>query len=212
MENPQERLTLSKEFVAGLIVGEGYFGLSVNKSPRIRTKWGFSIRPAFSMQMNDLETMKAVLAAFKEWELPAYVSEPKGKSLRIDVVGHRRVLKIIEFFGPLLTGDKKRSASIVQEFIELRFSKSQSSPYGDDELELVARLRQVNAQRGNAITAAELKQLHDVKRYNRDRCSNGHTLKDNVYIDVDSDGYTHKRCKICSKDRTKRRRERLKTE
>ena len=157
MENPQERL-VSKEFVAGLIVGEGWFGLTVQKTPRLKMKYGFTIRPRFALQMNDTETMEMVIASMKAWDLPVWVEKTR-KGTRIAVGGMKRTKRIAEFFIPLLTGEKRKAAEIVKEFAELRLSKPQNAPYGEDEFHLVERIRGVNFQRFPVISTGELRDV-----------------------------------------------------
>lgn len=139
MDNPQERL-VSREYVAGLITGEGWFGLTVQKTPGLKTKNGFTLRPRFCIQMNDLETMDILANSWKSFGLPLYLI-PTSKGIRLEVAGVKRVSRVVEEFLPLLTGRKKMAASIVKEYIDLRLQKPQNSPYGKEEFDLVNRLR-----------------------------------------------------------------------
>ena len=136
---------VSKEFVSGLIVGEGHFGLNIIQVPRLKTANGFKIMPRFALHMNDERTMDLVIEAFKEWELPVWVEPPrKPNGKRISMAGIKRTTRIAETFLPWLTGTKHEAASLMLEFNHLRLSKPQNSPYGEDEVRIVNRLREVN--------------------------------------------------------------------
>jgi len=136
---------VSKEFVAGLIVGEGHFGLNIIQAPRLKTANGFKLQPRFALHMNDIETMDLVIEAFKEWDIPVWVEPPrKPNGKRISMAGIKRTTKIAETFIPYLTGKKLEAASLMLEFNNLRLSKPQASPYGEDEMRIVNALRSVN--------------------------------------------------------------------
>ena len=138
---------ITPDYAAGLICGEGWFGLSVQKVPRLKLKHGFKIEPRFSIQMNDTETMVALGEALKSWGLPVYY-DPGKHGTRIGIAGLKRVSKYAEFFGPLLTGKKREAADIVLEFCRIRLEKKAPTPYGAEEAALVNRLRSVNGMTG----------------------------------------------------------------
>ena len=140
MDNPQGE-GLTPEFVAGLIVGEGWFGLQVTKRSAITMRHGFTIMPRFCLQMNDRETMQSVISSWKFWGLPAWIVDGKNNSLRLEGAGHKRLKKIAEFFLPYLTGKKRRAAECVLEYITLRQGKSHQAPYDKEEFALVNKLR-----------------------------------------------------------------------
>jgi hypothetical protein len=150
--NQQERpQVLSHDFVGGLITGEGWFGLTMQTTPRLKTKHGYTITPRFAMQMNDFETMSRFLATLDEWEcgyyIPRLVKRPtkaQRDGLRVEIVGMKRVKKFIDIVVPHLAGQKRQAAEIVQQYVDLRLSKAQAAPYGEEEFELVNRLRYVN--------------------------------------------------------------------
>lgn len=143
-DNQQESPVVSKEFVAGLLVGEGYFGLSIVRNPRLKLKGGFQIVPRFALHMKDEDTMNMVIDAFKDWDLRVYV-EPQNKTngKRISTAGGKSTLPVIQAFLPWLTGNKKQAALLVQEFIGLRRSHPKR-PYDDRETRIVNNLREVN--------------------------------------------------------------------
>jgi hypothetical protein len=146
MDNQQAKL--SREFVAGLICGEGWFGLTAQKAPRLKTANGFTIRPRFAMQMDDTETMNLVVQSLQAWDLPVYIPHMSRKGIRVEAGGCKRVLRWLDFFLPVLTGTKKQAAEVVRDFIVMRMSKPQPSPYGPDEFAFVNKLRAINAGNG----------------------------------------------------------------
>lgn len=149
-DNQQERL-LSLDFVAGLIVGEGCFTVTVaRRAERLKHKHNFVMNAMFSLGMNDVVTMEMVRKSFVAWGLAHYVERStKRNGYRISAVGIKRVSKIIEHFKPALTGTKLEAAIAVEEFINLRLSKPQASPYGEGEFAIVNRIRtEINAGAG----------------------------------------------------------------
>jgi len=132
-----------KAYAAGLMTGEGYFGISIVKSPRLKLKHGWKLSPRFAIYMHDKETIEWMASLFEELGLPAYVSA-RGVGRRIDAQGCKRVRSILSEFLPYLTGQKLRAAQLVSEFIEIRLSVPQNSAYGQREIEIVNELRSVN--------------------------------------------------------------------
>lgn len=132
-----------KAYAAGLMAGEGYFGVSIVKSPRLKLKHGWKLSPRFSIYMNDVETVEWMASLFKELDLACYVTKTaNGKKL--EGQGCKRVRAILAEFLPFLTGTKRQAAQLVSEFIELRLSVPQNSAYGQREIEIVNELRSVN--------------------------------------------------------------------
>jgi hypothetical protein len=146
MGNPQE--SLSREFVAGLVTGEGWFGVTVQKTPRLKAKNGFTLMPRFAIQMDDTETMDQLIATFREWGLAFYCPRLNRTGTRVEIVGVRRLLRFLDIILPVLRGRKAQSATVVRDFIVLRLGKSQPDPYGPEEFALVNRLRSLNAGNG----------------------------------------------------------------
>jgi hypothetical protein len=157
LDNQQERpQVLSAQFVGGLITGEGWFGLTMQTTPKLKVKLGYTITPRFAMQMNDFETMSLFIATLDAWEcghyIPRLVKRPtkaQRDGLRVEIVGMKRVKKFVDIVLPHLTGQKREAAEIVQSYVDLRLSRPQAAPYGEREFDLVNRLRYVNgANRG----------------------------------------------------------------
>jgi hypothetical protein len=149
-DNRQER-PLSREYVAGLIVGEGCFTIVVSRrAERLKHKHNFVMKPMFAMSMKDIETMNLVCHALDSWGLSYLREDLTAKSMvRVSAYGIKRVSRIIECFLPYLTGTKRLAAEVVMEFMRLRLSKPQASPYGEEEFALANRLRtEINAGAG----------------------------------------------------------------
>lgn len=151
MGNEQVR-PLSAEFVAGLLVGESWFGLTVQNTKH----HSWTIRPRFCIQMDDLETMAQVIDFFKENDLPAYIVNPKRGGIRLEVGGIKRVKKLLEFFLPLLTGHKRDVAKVIQEYIDLRLSRPKhSGSWTEMELALANKVKSLNAGNGKRKVTSE---------------------------------------------------------
>lgn len=152
MDNQQERpLALSHDFVGGLVTGEGWFGLTMQTTPRLKTKHGYTIVPRFTIQMNDVATMERFIATLDKWGCGYYVprlikrpSKAQREGLRVEIAGMKRVQRFCAEILPHLTGQKREAAAIVSAYVDLRLSKKQADPYGEEEFELVNRLRYVN--------------------------------------------------------------------
>jgi hypothetical protein len=145
----QQGRTLDLEFVGGLITGEGSFCLSVNNLKNGKTV----IRPAFYMQMDDIETIELVASILKSAGQPPYVHRRQHKSRpgiefgTVQYNGFKRVSRLISTVYPHLYGTKKRAAKLVQEFIYSRTQQPPNYPYTERELEIVAELRATNGNR-----------------------------------------------------------------
>lgn len=163
MGNQQERL-VSQEFIAGLLVGEGHFGLGVT----VRRGKQFQVTPMMHVVMNDLESMQIVSDSLHALGFAHYVlnvarrQENWTDGLAIRVMGHKRLKKFLEVFLPLLTGKKQEAAQIVSDFIASReTSLNPNSPYSEHEVDLIERLRAVNgATKGVPHALAELRKLN----------------------------------------------------
>lgn len=140
MDNQQGR-TVGIDFLAGLIVGEGSFILGVHKlrGDKIR------IKPAFSMQMNDGETMQLAYESMKQLGIGAHLHHrPERGCWTLQVAGFERMKTLILALLPSLTGTKWKAAKICLRFIYSRQEKSPQAPYSAAEYELVRQLRATN--------------------------------------------------------------------
>jgi hypothetical protein len=171
MGNPQER-PLSREFIAGLVVGEGYFGIGVRRSTRLQLKRGFSLCPVFTIQMRDVATMQRLVFSLRHYGLSFYVPASQKWILgeRVDMQGMKRVKRFIDFIKPHLTGDKLKAAAIVDEFISLRLAKKAPAPYGEEEFRLVDAIRAVNSGKNRLVAGpAALKDIRSWQRTTKER-------------------------------------------
>lgn len=155
LDNQQER-PVGLEYVAGLITGEGCFYLAVQRikgrgaDPRANRSRGFRITPGFRLFMQDKETIEVIAATCKNHGLPVYIYERINKNgtgrseYGIHATGLKRAHRYTQAFIPLLTGQKKRAAVVLQRFIESRLAGSLKDGYTDEQVALVEELRSVN--------------------------------------------------------------------
>lgn len=138
---------LSRQFLAGLITGEGSFCFGVMKR---RGKDGYRITPIFAMFMSDRDTIEYAADLLRNLGLPVHIQErPKAGvgQIGIHINGFKRVKRYCEELGPHLTGQKFRAALLVGQFIESREKHpSHNHPYTEHELDLV---RMSRANNGN---------------------------------------------------------------
>ena len=139
-----ERATLSLDYIAGLITGEGSFILGVWKKREDTLR----ITPMFRLFMNDHSTVNSVAASLELHGLPARTYMRKQGDLGVWADGAKRVKPYTETFAPRLTGYKRLAALTVDEFITSRLSHpSSNTRYTDAELQLVRELRAINGNR-----------------------------------------------------------------
>jgi hypothetical protein len=153
VDNQRERL-LSQETMAGLIMGEGWFGFftyQVKRSPRL------NIRPGFAITMNDLELMEWFIRSAEALGLPMHIQPVKRKlnqhrpGVRVEARGLKRTKRWLDVFLPLMVGAKREVAEEVAEFIESRTSKPVAAPFTEAELEMVRRSRRMNGFNANRL-------------------------------------------------------------
>lgn len=142
MVNQQGR-TVGRDFIAGLVVGEGSFILAVHKQRGDKLR----IKPQFYLQMNDGETVQAVYESLREKGIGAHLHHrPNRGCWTLQVAGFGRMWKLITFLMPALTGTKRQAAELVGAFIASRQEKSTGAAYSEAEKELVRKLRATNGQ------------------------------------------------------------------
>jgi len=135
---------LSLEFMAGLITGEGCFSLAVRK----KREDSLQILPIFQLFMNDRVTVKALAASLAWHGLPVNEAVHKKRGIGVWSRGCTRVKTYTETFAPLLTGQKRQAALVVDEFIaSRRRHRASNARYTDDEIHLVERIRAINGNR-----------------------------------------------------------------
>lgn len=129
-------------YFAGLAVGEGYFGLTVSHTKH----HGLKIRPVFTMQMNDKESI-AIAAEILKGEGLSYRISVEGS--RIDIEGLKRMSRFLAVILPYLTGHKRNVALVVNEWVEYRLSQPYHHVnYTEKDITLVNRVRSMNAGNG----------------------------------------------------------------
>jgi hypothetical protein len=154
LENQQRRPIVSIDFIAGLIVGEGSYGLNVHRPKQNR----WEIKPCFSLRMNDEETIALVCEAFAHYGLALYRSPNiyhGCHTIRVD--GLQRVRAHLAVFLPRLTGKKLKAATILSEFIEHRLTLPPKSKMNDMDVDFIERLREVNGPSAKRIPIGTLR-------------------------------------------------------
>lgn len=151
---------MTAEFVAGLFVGEGYFGISVRKKRATSTN-GITLLPASSMGMNDVETVNIVSGILHEHDIPHWVFRHKTKKYaQINIHGLKRLDRFLPWILPNLTGDKLKAAENLQEYVDRRLSLPRQSPITEDDLAYVYKARSLNGWQG-------LNRTHDLDQLSR---------------------------------------------
>lgn len=147
MDNQQGSL-VSKDFVGGLIVGEGCFNITYIKQRNGREEY----RPQFSLAMCDEDTIQAVEEAFRSWGLAFYHYSVKPKNGRrpyhaIQVSGYKRVNRLCDEMKTYLTGDKRKAADCIDQFVKGRLAnkgKGRYAPFTDNDMALYRQLKLIN--------------------------------------------------------------------
>jgi hypothetical protein len=133
----------SASYLGGLITGEGCFCFSVTRRRR-----RLYISPIFAMFMTDRDTVDFAADSLEKLGLPVYRQERPRATGRgqcgINIGGLKRCKRYCETLIPYLTGQKRRAAELVLEFIVSREGKIKGAPYSESELDLVRNLREVN--------------------------------------------------------------------
>lgn len=149
------------EFLAGLIVGEGTFCLSMARSCRKngkRSYYSYRVEPTFRLPMDDHETIEIAAQILRDngVKVGKLYKVNGRKALTIAFGGGIQVKKIIEIIFPYLTGTKKEAAAIVYEFILSR-EKSRlaryNAPYTEYQISLIEKLRMTNGNQNRPRTS-----------------------------------------------------------
>ena len=139
-DNQQERSILTPDFLAGLIVGEGSYFLGVS-----RWKSGsMAMVAGFSLRMNDADLIDRVQEAFACYNLDLYRNPAVYHCCHsISVAGNKRMRQHLDFFLPLLAGNKLAAAEVVSEFVDRRL-QLKSRELTDEDVDLLERVRAIN--------------------------------------------------------------------
>lgn len=149
MDNQQAMSQFELGWLSGIIDGEGCFGLH-----HLRTKGYEYLRPSLSLANTDARIITRIVEDFEKLGIPYYICKQKARhagqknAQMIQVPGIKRVKRLLDALYPYL-GVKKQQAAVLQEYVALRLSKPQSSPYGEDEEKLRLKLKDLN-QRGTS--------------------------------------------------------------
>lgn len=134
---------LSPGFIGGLIVGEGSYGIYIVQ-PKRNSSY-ITLKPGFSLRMNDLDTIARLCEAFDHYELPYYRGEKLyARCATVQVFGMKRMRKHLDFVLPHLTGVKLEAAQIVDTFVARRLAVKQPTPYDERDVTAIERLREIN--------------------------------------------------------------------
>src|SRR5215831_364024 len=128
---------MTPEFVAGLWVGEGYFGISVRRN-RKTNRHQIQLMPAASVGMNDVDVIEAVASYLAQAGMPHWVFRHKLKRYaQVNIHGLRRLNVFLPWIMPFLIGGKLRAAENLLSYVEHRLSLPHQSPVTERDLEYV---------------------------------------------------------------------------
>lgn len=133
-------------WLAGIIDGEGYLGLSVSKNLTIENKASF-ITPMMHICNTEekivLKTSEILqkLGIKTYCRVQNYTYNDKGKVVyKVQTKRQKSLIVLLENIGEYLTGNKYRRGKLILEFCQSRQNQRKinpSAPYNDRELEIV---------------------------------------------------------------------------
>jgi len=137
VDNPQERLAFDKGWIVGIIEGEGCFAIC-----KKRTRF----YPQLCIGNTNGEIMDRLKRIFYKLSIPYWVAknyQTKGnKSFqRIIIGGPKRLRRFFIIFPIELFEGKYTEAKILEEYVDLRLSKNNNAPHGDEEWLLYYELK-----------------------------------------------------------------------
>lgn len=164
MGNPQERpFRLTPQSVAGLMVGEGYFGISV-RNDRRTSRFKIQMLPSASFGMNDVEAVAQVSAFLTECGIAhVYWKNKKKKHATLNIHGLKRLNIFLPWILPHLFGEKKLCAENLYEYVQYRLSQPHQAMLTDRDLDFVQRARSLNGAQGASRTV-DLDKLRGILR------------------------------------------------
>lgn len=114
-------------WLAGIIDGEGYLGLQLYQDKRMDRKCGLNIDPCLHISNTDEEIVLKSRDIVRKLGVNPYIRASKLKNrkkdqYKIQVKHMSKMKKILEATYPYLTGNKKKRAKLILEFIDLRKS------------------------------------------------------------------------------------------
>lgn len=150
--NPQGNL-LSKDWLAGLFVGEGCFTIGAFRLKQSKSGW-LRLSPIFSITMSDWDTMQLVVDSMRHYGYKIHVGTQQAESrqgrkpmMRIQSTGIGSVGVIARDFAPLMSGHKKTAAEIVARYCERRLNRHKRG-IDEDDVRDVEEIRAVNGNNG----------------------------------------------------------------
>lgn len=152
MDNPQERLGIvSPDFIAGIFVGEGYFGIAVRKH-RLTNRHKIQLLPAASFDVLDAELVDVVARSLSTYQMPHWVYHAKrgansGQRHSVRIHGLKRLVVFLPWITPRLVGMKKKCAENLLEYVRYRLSLPHQAPVTEKDLDFVRTARSLNARK-----------------------------------------------------------------
>lgn len=149
MGYPQERPpSLTPQSVAGLMVGEGYFGISV-RNDRRTNRFKIQLLPQASFAMNDVEAVKVVSDFLREEGIEHVYWKHKTKQHAIvNIHGLRRLNIFLPWIMPHLFGQKRECAENLYEYVAYRLSQPHQAMITERDLDFVEKARNLNGSQG----------------------------------------------------------------
>lgn len=180
MDNPQATLA-ELGWLAGIIDGEGWLGLSLESEHWIRRTENtrqMAIKVEIKVTNCDPEVIVKTAQILQKLGVNAYIRQPTVKNLRANHKVHYEVAtkrmttvqKVLLAVRPYLVGSKAERADILLRFIELRQTNPGAPnpayaggasgrhgprtirPYTTEELDLVERCRALQSRKGASET------------------------------------------------------------
>ena len=164
MDNPQElppRLT--PQSIAGLMVGEGYFGISV-RNDRRTSRFKIQMLPQASFAMNDVEAVRQASEFLTEQGIKhVYWQHKVKKHAVVNIHGLKRLSIFLPWIMPHLFGEKKKCAENLHEYVQYRLAQPHQAMLTDRDLDFVQKARDLNGSQGTNRTV-DLDKLRGILR------------------------------------------------
>lgn len=146
---------MTVETVAGLFVGEGYFGIAVRKQ-RANASHGITLVPVSTVAMNDVLAIEEVSRFLHEKEIAHYLwrGNARGKEhLSLRIHGLKRNGRFLPWVLPYLFGAKRECAQNLADYTYYRLSLPHQAPITEKDLEFVRIGRSLNGGQGAQKTS-----------------------------------------------------------
>jgi hypothetical protein len=143
-DNQQERL-VRLAYLAGIIDGEGWIGLTRHTNKEVRS--GYTIIPVISIHMVGKQAIETIYEMFENVGLPSYYIHLQTSS-RWSIKGRKRVVPVLEALLPHLR-IKKAQAQLVLEYDAVRLMRPYRSSPTEHEVEIMDQVRALNIKGKN---------------------------------------------------------------